>query len=148
MVPLQGTPQPSGETLFIDARKRGHLIDRTRRDLSPEDIARVADTYHAWRGGQDAGEYEGRSRLLQERDAGGDSQARPRPHARPLRRGRAATDDGVPFEDKMARLAAQWREQQEEAQRLDAAIEENLKGLGFGSNVRVNALIPRSQSQS
>ena len=32
----------------------------------------------------------------------------------------------------MARLAAQWREQQTEAQRLDAAIEENLKGLGFG----------------
>ena len=37
------------ETLFIDARKLGHMIDRTRRDLSPEDIARVADTYHAWR---------------------------------------------------------------------------------------------------
>ena len=41
-------------------------------------------------------------------------------------------DDGVPFEDKMARLSAQWRKQQIEAQRLDAAIEENLKGLGFG----------------
>ena len=36
------------ETLFIDARKLGHMIDRTRRDLSPEDIARVANTYHAW----------------------------------------------------------------------------------------------------
>ena len=34
----------------------------------------------------------------------------------------------------MARLAAQWREQQAESQRLDAAIEENLRGLGFGSN--------------
>ena len=41
-----------GETLFIDARKLGYMIDRTRRDLSPEDIARVADTYHAWRGGE------------------------------------------------------------------------------------------------
>ncbi len=38
-----------GETLFIDARKLGHMIDRTRRDLSQEDIARVADAYHAWR---------------------------------------------------------------------------------------------------
>ena len=36
------------ETLFIDARKLGHMIDRTRRDLSAEDIARVANTYHAW----------------------------------------------------------------------------------------------------
>ena len=40
----------------------------------------------------------------------------------------------MPFEDKMARLATEWREQQTEAQRLDAAIEENLKGLGFGEN--------------
>ena len=39
-----------GETLFIDARKLGHMIDRTRRDLSQEDIARIADTYHARRG--------------------------------------------------------------------------------------------------
>ena len=41
-------------------------------------------------------------------------------------------DDGEPFEEKMARLAAQWREQQAEAQRLDAAIEANLARLGFG----------------
>ena len=37
------------ETLFIDARQFGHIIDRTRRDLSADDIARVANTYHAWR---------------------------------------------------------------------------------------------------
>ena len=41
-------------------------------------------------------------------------------------------DDGEPFEEKMARLSAQWREQQAEAQRLDAAIEKNLARLGFG----------------
>lgn len=41
-------------------------------------------------------------------------------------------DDGEPFAEKMARLATQWREQQAEAQRLDAEIEENLKSLGFG----------------
>jgi len=41
-------------------------------------------------------------------------------------------DDGEPFEEKMARLAKQWREQQAEARRLDAAIEENLARLGFG----------------
>ena len=39
-----------GEILFIDARKMGHMVDRTHRDLSQEDIARVAGTYHAWRG--------------------------------------------------------------------------------------------------
>ena len=40
-------------------------------------------------------------------------------------------DDGEPFEEKMARLSAQWREQQAEAAKLDAAIEENLKKLGY-----------------
>ena len=45
------------ETLFIDVRQMGHMLDRTRRDLSPEDIARVADTYHAWLGKSDSDEY-------------------------------------------------------------------------------------------
>ena len=43
----------------------------------------------------------------------------------------AQPDDGEPFEEKVARLIAQWREQQAEAQMLDAAIETNLKALGF-----------------
>ena len=119
------------EMLFIDARKLGHMIDRTRRDLSPEDIARVADTYHAWRGGQDAGEYTDvpgfcKSATLEEIVR----------HGHVLTPGRYAgaepqEDDGEPFEEKMARLTAQWREQQAEARRLDAAIEANLKSLGF-----------------
>ena len=35
--------------LFIDARKLGRMVDRTHRELTREDIARIADTYHAWR---------------------------------------------------------------------------------------------------
>ena len=46
-----------GQTLFIDARKLGILIDRVHRELSAEDIARIACTYHAWRGEKDAGDY-------------------------------------------------------------------------------------------
>jgi type I restriction enzyme M protein len=46
-----------GEVLFIDARKLGVLIDRTRKEFSDEDIARIANTYHAWRGEKDAGNY-------------------------------------------------------------------------------------------
>ena len=44
-------------------------------------------------------------------------------------------DDGEPFVEKMKRLTAQWREQQAEAVRLDAAIEDNLEKLGFDGNV-------------
>jgi type I restriction enzyme M protein len=47
-----------GEVLFIDARKLGHLVDRTRREFSDDDIARIATTYHAWRGEPEAGVYK------------------------------------------------------------------------------------------
>ncbi len=121
----------TGETLFIDARKLGYMIDRTRRDLSSEDIARIADTYHAWRGTRedDYADEPGfcKSASLDEI----------RKHGHVLTPGRYVgaapqEDDGEPFAEKMARLSAQWREQQAEAQRLDAAIEENLAKLGFG----------------
>ena len=124
-----------GETLFIDARKLGHMLDRKRRDLSPDDIARVADTYHAWLGGSDADEYEDvpgfcKSARLEEI----------RKHGHVLTPGRYVgvepqPDDGVPFEDKMSHLVVQWREQQAEAERLDEAIEENLRGMGFGDGL-------------
>src|SRR4029077_12312914 len=42
-----------GEVLFIDARKLGTLVDRTRKEFSDEDIAKIAGTYHAWRVGED-----------------------------------------------------------------------------------------------
>ncbi len=121
-----------GETLFIDARKLGRMTDRTHRDLSPEDIARVVDAYHAWRGEEDTGEYADapgfcKSATLEEI----------RKHGHVLTPGRYVgaepqKDDGEPFAEKMARLTVQWREQQAEAQRLDAAIEANLERLGFG----------------
>ena len=43
--------------LFIDARKLGRMVDRTHRELTDEDLARIADTYHAWRGEQTASDY-------------------------------------------------------------------------------------------
>ncbi len=135
-----------GETLFIDVRKMGHMLDRTRRDLSSEDIARVAGTYHAWRG---HARHSGEGRNPDGRGGvGGEYADVPgfcksatlkeiRKHSHVLTPGRYVgaepqADDGVPFEDKMARLSTQWREQQAEAQRLDAAIEANLARLGFG----------------
>ena len=120
-----------GETLFIDARKLGHMVDRAHRDLSAEEIARVADTYHAWRDEEGRGEYADvpgfcRSAGLEEI----------RKHGHVLTPGRYVgaapqEDDGVPFAEKMTQLAAQWRTQQEEARKLDEAIAENLKNLGF-----------------
>lgn len=43
---------------MIDARELGSLVDRTHREFGTDDIARVAHTYHAWRGEKDAGRYQ------------------------------------------------------------------------------------------
>ena len=122
-----------GEVLFIDARKQGQMVDRTHRDLPADDIARVAGVYHAWRGEADAGAYADvpgfcKSATLEE----------VRRHGHVLTPGRYVgaepqEDDGEPFAEKMARLAAEWRGQRAEAAGLDAEIEANLQSLGFGA---------------
>jgi type I restriction enzyme M protein len=121
----------SGETLFIDARKLGSMTDRTHRELTDTDIAKVAGTYHAWRGDPDAAEYADvpgfcKSAGLEE----------VRTHGHVLTPGRyvgaeAAQEDAEPFDDKMRRLVATLAEQQAEGARLDALIRENLAGLGY-----------------
>ena len=121
-----------GEILFIDARKLGSMVDRTHRELTDEDIARISDMYHAWRGEDGADEYSDEPGFC--KSAGLEEV---RKHGHVLTPGRYVgaapqEDDGEPFDEKMARLTAQWREQQAEAVTLDAAIEANLKGLGFG----------------
>jgi len=121
-----------GETLFIDARKLGTMTDRTHRELTDEDVARIADTYHAWRGDKGSGEYGDIAGFC--KSAGLEEIMK---HGHVLTPGRyvgaeAQEDDGEPFDEKMKRLTAQLREQMAEGKRLDAAIEENLKGLGYG----------------
>ena len=46
-----------GQVLFIDAHKMGVLVDRIRREFTDEEAQKIADTYHAWRGEKDAGDY-------------------------------------------------------------------------------------------
>jgi type I restriction enzyme M protein len=121
-----------GETLFIDARKMGTMIDRTQRELTDADVARIAGVYHAWRGEKDAGTYAdvpGFCMTAKLNDI--------RKHGHVLTPGRyvgaeAQEGDGEPFEEKMKRLTATLREQQAEAATLDAAITANLKELGYG----------------
>lgn len=53
-VGINGGSDRTGEVLFIDARNLGHMVDRAERALSDEDIAKIASTYHAWRGAASA----------------------------------------------------------------------------------------------
>ena len=122
----------SRQTLFIDARKIGHMVDRIHRELSDEDISRIASTYHAWRGVAGAGAYEDipgfcKSATTEEIAT----------HNYVLTPGRYVSaeeveDDGEPFEEKMARLTEKLEEQFQESARLEAAIRRNLKELGYG----------------
>lgn len=121
-----------GETLFIDARKLGTMIDRVQRELTEADIRKISDTYHAWRGDKGAGRYA---------DVPGFCSAAKvediRKHGHVLSPGRyvgaeAANEDGEPFDAKLRRLTASLYQQQTEALKLDAAIRANLKGLGYG----------------
>ena len=121
-----------GELLFIDARQLGRMVDRTHREITDEDVSRIADTYHAWRSdnGKDAGAYE---------DVPGFCKSASLDDVRHydyvLTPGRFVgvepqEEDDEPFEAKMRCLAAKWCKQAAEARRLDAAIDSNLTALG------------------
>jgi len=117
-----------GEVLFIDARKMGSMVDRTRRELTDEDIQKITSTYHAWREGKDYEDVPGfcKSATLEE----------VRKHDYVLTPGRYVgaeelDDDGEPFEERMTRLATKLLEQRKAASDLDAIIEDNLARLGF-----------------
>jgi type I restriction enzyme M protein len=121
------------------------MVDRTHRELTDEEISRIARTYHAWRGTLSSplppggGQGEG-TETFEYQDIPGFCKSATleeiRKHGHALTPGcyvgaEAQEDDGEPFEEKMQRLVAQLREQQAEAWRLGEAIWKNLKELGY-----------------
>ena len=125
-----GLRDRSGEILFIDARKMGVMVDRTRRELTETDIKKIGDVYHAWRGEKSAGEYE---------DVPGFCKAAKldevKGHGYVLTPGRyvgseAVVDDDEPFEVKFPLLVAELESQFVESDKLTATIRRNLKMLG------------------
>lgn len=116
-----------GEVLFIDARKLGFMVDRTRKEFSNADIAQIADTYHAWRLGEGYADVPGfcRSASLEEI----------RSHGHVLTPGRyvgaeAAEEDETPFAERFANLQEQLEAQFAEAEALTATIRARLAGVG------------------
>ena len=121
-----------GETLFIDARQMGTMKTRVERVLTDEDIAKIGDTVHAWRGdGEVPDAYEDVAGFcynakLEEIEKNGFVLT-------PGRYVGAADieDDGEAFEEKMKRLTGLLKQQQEEGAKLDQQISENLRRLGY-----------------
>lgn len=125
-----GSVDRAGQVLFIDARNLGYMVDRAERALSDEDIAKIANTYHAWRGttsAVDAGlAYDDEtgfcySASLAEVKAAGYALT-------PGRYVGAADveDDGEPIEVKIARLSKDLFAQFDESERLAAVVREQL----------------------
>lgn len=117
-----------GQFLFIDARQLGYMKDRVLRDFTPDDIQKVADTFHAWQHGEGYADVPGFCYSAELKDI--------RKHEHVLTPGRYVgaeeqQEDGEAFADKMARLTAQLAEQFGESAKLEGEIKKNLAGLGY-----------------
>jgi len=118
-----------GEILFIDARKLGHMVDRTRKEFSDADIDKITRAYHAWRGEGEAGAYEDvpgfcKSATLEEING----------HGYVLTPGRYVgaadvEDDDMPFVERFAALQAKLQEQFKTSDRLTGTILNKLEGV-------------------
>jgi len=112
-----------GEVLFIDARKVGTMVDRTRKEFSDDDVAKIAGVYHAWREGKGYEDVPGfcKSAKLDEI----------RGHNHVLTPGRYVgaadiEDNDIPFPERFAALKAKLEEQFTEADKLTTAIKKRL----------------------
>jgi type I restriction enzyme M protein len=127
----RGSQERRGEILFIDARKMGSMTDRTHRELTDEDIGKIAGMYHAWRGDDGSSDYEDvkgfcKSAALKEVVS----------HNYVLTPGRYtgvedAEDDDEPLDEKMKHLAASLQGQFKESRKLEEEILRNLSQMGY-----------------
>ncbi|MFC2999459.1 type I restriction-modification system subunit M [Falsiroseomonas tokyonensis] len=121
-----------GEILFIDARKLGHMVDRTRKEFSDADIEKITHAYHAWRGEREAGAYQDvpgfcKSAKLEEIKS----------HGYVLAPGRYVgaqdlEDDEVPIAERLAALRSILDEQLIKSERMGADIRAALGRISDG----------------
>ncbi|HIJ95548.1 MAG TPA: SAM-dependent DNA methyltransferase [Desulfuromonadales bacterium] len=116
----------TGEVLFIDARKLGQMADRTRRELSDEDIETVSNVYHCWHQGNDYKDVPGFCRSVTQTEMEG--------HGFILTPGRyvgaeSVDDDDTPFTERFEALKTTLAIQFNEGRALESRIEELLAGI-------------------
>lgn len=119
------------QVLFVDGRKLGTMVDRRHRELTDEDVMRISETYHAWRGELKDKKYKDiagfcKSVSLKEIEKQGWI----------LTPGRYVgaeeeEEDTEMFEEKMERLAAELSDQMTQCQKLDEQIRRNLENIGI-----------------
>jgi len=119
-----------GQILFIDARKLYKPVSRRLNVLSDEHIQQIADTYRAWRKGQEYKDIPGfcKSATIEEVR---------KENRYILTPGRyiGAPEEEIeeePFEEKMRRLTKQLAEQFAKAEELREKVRKSLGELGYG----------------
>ena len=124
---LAKNKKQKGKTLFIDARKLGTMVTRKLRELTDEDIKRIADTYNAFADGTLENE-KGFCAVVTTQDIAKQDYI--------LTPGRYVgieeqEDDGEPFEEKMGRLTSELSELFAKSHELEAEIKERLGAIGY-----------------
>ncbi len=122
------TEQSQNKVLFIDARKLGHMIDRKVRELSEDDIKKIAVTYQNWRQGKAYEDIQGFCKEATSEDIEKQDYI--------LTPGRYVgieqeQDDGEPFDEKMQRLTSELSEMFKESIELQEKIKKNLGAIGY-----------------
>lgn len=116
-----------GKTVFIDARKMGHMVDRKHRDFSEEDIQKLADTFEAFQNGTLEDE-KGFCSVATIQDIAKQDYV--------LTPGRYVgieeqEDDGEPFDEKMTRLTSELSDMFERSHELEDEIRKKLGAIGY-----------------
>ena len=128
---ISNNKERKNEILFIDAREIGHMVSRTLKEFSEEDIQKVAQTYHSWKGTNDKS-YEdiaGFCKIANLEEVKNNEYI--------LTPGRYVgladvEEDEEPFEQKMERITSELSEQFAKSKELEDQIRKSLEGLGYG----------------
>ena len=117
-----------GQTLFIDARKMGDMVNRRLRELSDEDIKKIANTYIAWQNEDGYEDVQGYCKVASIDEI--------KEHDYILTPGRyvgieEVEDDGEPFDEKMDRLTTTLANQFKKSRELEKEIRKQLGGIGY-----------------
>ena len=122
------TGNPKDKILFIDARGLGHMVDRRVRELSEDDIQKIATTYHRWRLGEDYVNIQGFCKEASLEDVKVQDYV-----LTPSRYVGIAeeNDDNEPFDEKMIRLTSELASLFEKSLTLQEEIKDQLAKIGF-----------------
>ena len=124
---LARNKKQKGKTLFLDARKLGTMVTRKLRELTDEDIKKLADAYNAYADGT-LEEVKGFSAVATIQEIAEQDYI--------LTPGRYVgiekqEEDGEPFGEKMERLTRELSQLFEQSHQLEQEIREKLGGIGF-----------------